>query len=75
MAAMYCNVRCDWKDARRSFDWRGAFYTLAVSLLSIGAIHFPGAWAGVLFALGVVFLGLFLGGAPFTIPSWTSPSS
>ena len=60
---MYCNVRCDWKDAPDDpFDWRGSlFYTLAVSLLSIGAIWlFSGAWAGVLFALGVVFLGLFL---------------
>ena len=37
---MYCNVRCDWKDAPDDpFDWRGSlFYTLAVSLLSIGAI-------------------------------------
>ena len=35
---MYCNVRCDWKDAPDDpFDWRGSlFYTLAVSLLSIG---------------------------------------
>ena len=60
---MYCNVRCDWKDAPDDpFDWKGSlFYTLAVSSLSIGAIWlFSGAWAGVLFALGVVFLGLFL---------------
>ena len=76
---MYCNVRCDWKDAPDDpFDWRGSlFYTLAVSLLSIGAIWlFSGAWAGVLFALGWCSSGCSCGrSAVRTIPSWTSPSS
>lgn len=60
---MYCSIRCDRKDAPNDpFDWRGNFfYTLAAGLLSIGAIwSFSGVWAGALFVLGMVFLGLFL---------------
>ena len=60
---MYCNVRRDWKDAPDDpFDWKGSlFYTLAVSSLSIGAIWLlDGAWAGVLFVFGLIFLALFL---------------
>ena len=60
---MYCNVRRDWKDAPDDpFDWRGSlFYTMAISSLSIGAIWLlDGAWAGVLFVFGLLFLGMFL---------------
>lgn len=60
---MYCTVRCDWKDAPDDpFDWKGSLsYTLAVSLMSIGAIWLlEGAWALMLFAGGIACLLLFL---------------
>ncbi|MFQ8736006.1 MAG: MFS transporter [Bilophila wadsworthia] len=58
---LQCPLRLEGRPGRSLRLAGSLFYTLAVSLLSIGAIWlFSGAWAGVLFALGVVFLGLFL---------------
>lgn len=60
---MHYTVRCDWKDAPEApFDWGGSLsYTLAVSLMSIGAIWLlEGAWAILLFAGGLASFILFL---------------
>mgnify|MGYP002092102071 CR=1 FL=1 len=76
---MYCNVRCDWKDAPDDpFDWRGASSIRLPSACcpSGRSGSFPAHGRASCSPWGWCSSGCSCGrSAVRTIPSWTSPSS